>query len=162
MGLETIKDTSLRNNWERFINYAYVEFEKKGIDLDFNNFKYDGSYAKAKGPLPAVNFAFAQDSQRTWVELELKSRTSKGERYSQDDLYLYLKKNTKMNNSNAFSEITWNEEDIQQTSRSPAGKDIRIKIYLNSDNMELWVSSMCRLVEIFMPILVKYQMQNKS
>jgi hypothetical protein len=157
MGLEIIKDTSIRKNWEQFMDYAYVEFQKKGIDLQFNNFKYDGSYAKAKGPLPAVNFAFAQDSKRTWVELELKPRTVKGKRYSQDDLYLNLKKNCKMKNSKAFSEITWNEEDIEQTPRSPAGKDIRIKIYLNSDDKELWVSSMCRLVDIFMPMLVKYK-----
>jgi hypothetical protein len=67
-----------------------------------------------------------------------------------------------MKNSKAFSEITWNEEDIEQTPRSPGGKDIRIKIYLNSDNKELWVSSMCQLVEIFMPILEEYKMRNKK
>jgi hypothetical protein len=157
MGLETIKDISLRKNWKSFINNAHDEFKKKGIDLEFNVFKYDGSYAKAKDPLPAVYFAFAQDSERTWVELELKSRISKGERYSQDDLYVYLKTKSKVSNSKLFEGITWNEEDVEKSPRFSTGKDIRIKIYLKTDNRELWIDAMCQLAENFLPLLNEYR-----
>ncbi|MDY0361160.1 MAG: hypothetical protein RBR08_06895 [Desulforegulaceae bacterium] len=154
MGLETINDPILRKNWEKFINLADDRFKKENINLNFNTFKNDGSYSKAKAMLPGVYFAFAQDSRRTWVELELKARTSKGKRYSQDELYTFLKENFRNNGYKTNNKITWNEEDLANSPRNPNGLDKRIKIYLHKPTNEEWIQAMIDLSNIFMQYLI--------
>ena len=79
MGIDTIKDPSLRKNWKKFIDIAHTKLNDKQIDLLFALFKNDGSYSKAKTKFPGIYFVFAHDSNRTWVELELKAKSIKGE-----------------------------------------------------------------------------------
>jgi len=157
MGFETIRDKMLQENWKNFTNIAHKKLQDNGIsDIIFSTFKYDGSYGKARTGLPAVYWAFAQDSYRTWVELELKSRISKNERYAQRSLYLCIKEKYNKS-SNKIDIITWDENDRNSDMRNPAGMDIRIKIYLR-DNMgsnlnEEWSATMIKFVKVFKPIL---------
>lgn len=118
------------------IKIAHSTLNEQQIDLKFTSFKNDGTYGKAKHPLPGVWFAFAEVSDRTWVELEIKSRQSKGVKYSQDSLYSFLKENYKCSTVSNKYRITWNQEDIETSPRNPQGLDIRIKIYLNNQKMK--------------------------
>ncbi len=157
MGLETIKDLLLRENWRKFIDKAHLELEKSDLKIKFTSFKNDGSYAKAKCGKPAVNFVFAQDSSRTWVELEMKPRTSSGKKYSQVALYDYLRNSSSNLNNGLYKKITWNEEDIATSPRNLEGKDFRIKVYLNSNDEKEWIMLMVEFAKLFMPILGKYK-----
>ena len=157
MGLETIRDESLRKNWDSFIQKAHKQLQESGINnITFTTFKSDGSYAKAKTGVISCYWAFAQDSSRTWVELELKSRVSKGERYSQTDLYKCIKQNYIVI-SRKVKNITWDEEDRSIGYRHSNGLDIRIKIYLKDsigrDISSAWISTMVELIKTFNPIL---------
>ena len=42
MGIEIIKDPSLRKNWKNFIDVAHAKLSDKQIDLFFTMFKNDG------------------------------------------------------------------------------------------------------------------------
>jgi hypothetical protein len=155
MGTETIKDVRIRKNWENFISLAHSKLRERKIDIEFSSFKNDGSYAKAKTEYPAVYFAFAQDTNRTWVELELKARTLKGKRYSQNELYTFLKTNFKNIEGKNSYPITWNEEDLKTSPRNQNGLDIRIKIYLINNDQNSWINAMIYLTNSFNPILKK-------
>lgn len=157
MGLETIRDESLRKNWDSFIQKAHKKLQENGINnVTFTTFKYDGAYAKAKTGLPSCYWAFAQDSSRTWVELELKSRVSKGERYSQTDLYKCIKENYRATDKKVTN-ITWDEEDRDRGHRNYDGLDIRLKIYLKDSvsggTSNAWISAMVELIKTFNPII---------
>jgi len=157
MGFETIKDSALRDNWKTLIDIAHNKFRDNNILLSFESFKNDGSYGKAKAGLPAVNFAFCQDSDRTWVELELKARTASRTKYQQEDLYSFLKQNGDSVTVSAPLKITWNEEDLRTSPRKPDGLDIRIKIYLSRPDNEQWVDAMLQLAQTFIPVLNDYK-----
>jgi hypothetical protein len=157
MGTETIEDLELRNNWDIFINAAHQKLRENQIALSFSTFKNDGSYSKAKSGLPAVYFVFAQDSSRTWVELELKPRTSKGKRHPQTELYTFLKNSHKQESRRVILPITWIVEDIKSSPRDPDGLDIRIKMYLSNSNSEQRIDAMIQLFKEFYPLLNKYK-----
>lgn len=154
MGLETIKDLKLRKNWELFIEKTHIEFDKNNIPLRFTTFKDDGSYAKSQSGTPAVYFAFAEDANRTWVELELKPRMSKGEKFKQTELYNFIKETFKNSGNNNKLNITWDEDD---EFRKPGGLPIRIKEYLASSDKNEWISKMTSFVLVFLPILNGYK-----
>ena len=155
MAIETIKDQKKRLFWQTLINETHEKLKKKGnTDILFTTFKDDGSYGKAKTGLKSVNWVFAQDSNRKWVELELKSVVKDGERIAQKLLYGeiksgYAKSDKKTNN------LTWDEDDPQY--RHAEGKAIRIKIYLQgnmSSNINpLWSDTMVEFINVFKPIL---------
>ena len=102
-------------------------------------------------------FAFAQDSNRTWVELELKARTAKGKRYSQDKLYSYLRKNYKCSETLVEYPVTWNEDDLRTSPRKYEGLDMRIKIYLKNSDRKEWIDGMIKLGEYFLPLIGNYK-----
>lgn len=162
MGLETIKDDGLRENWRKFINTAHSELNKAELgEIEFTEFKDNGSYAKAKTGIAATKWVFAKDkaSSRRWVELELKSRVLKGARCSQYKFYMFIKKTAKIKTLN-MPEVTWDEED-RKSPRKKDGKDIRIKIYLKSLNSLLandskWISTMIQFIQIFKPIIQRH------
>jgi hypothetical protein len=157
VGLETIRDEALRKNWDSFIQKAHKKLQENGINnVTFTTFKYDGAYAKAKTGLPSSYWAFAQDSSRTWVELELKSRVSKGERYSQTDLYECIKEDYRAFDKKVTN-ITWDEEDRSRGHRKYNGLDVRIKIYckgsVRRDISSAWISTMVEFIKTFNPII---------
>ena len=158
MGFETIKDPTLRQNWIALIEMAHKKLADNNILLSFENFKNNGSYGKAKAGLPAVNFAFCEDSDRTWVELELKARTANGTKYKQEDLYSFLHQHVDISTISAPLKITWNEEDIRTSPRDPDGLDMRIKIYLSDPDNEKWVDAMLQLAQTFIPVLNDYKL----
>jgi hypothetical protein len=90
------------------------------------------------------------------VELELKPRSINGTKYSQNELYSFLKENYRNSNKQHKCKITWNEEDIESSPRNTEGGDIRIKIYLKDSNNQNWVEAMKELAEVFLPILNSY------
>ncbi|MEA1933469.1 MAG: hypothetical protein U9N60_03445 [Thermodesulfobacteriota bacterium] len=153
MGLNAIESYPNRKFWEKFINKTHVELRKANLgEIVFDEFKNNGSYAKAKTGNTATKWVFAEDLSRRWVELELKPRTSKGVRQPQNKLYTCIKKIAKTNNLDSFN-ITWDEEDRDSGNRGSGGGDIRIKIYLNDLDDSKWISKMVQFIKSFKPIL---------
>jgi len=157
MGFETIQDLVLRQNWVALIDVANKKLAENNIILSFESFKNDGSYGKAKAGLPAVNFAFCQDSDRTWVELDLKARKISGTRSAQTDLYSFLQQEYVNPPVSSSLKITWNEEDLRTSPRKASGLDIKIKIYLLNPDKEQWVDGMLQLAQVFIPALNSYR-----
>lgn len=154
MGLEKIENENNREFWSKFINAAHSELKKAGFSaIYFDEFKNDGSYAKAKTGRTATKWVFAEDLSRRWVELELKPRTSKGDRHSQRELYTAIKKAAHMKGLDSLN-ITWDEEDRNAGYRRIDGKDIRIKIYLNNLDDNQWISTMVQFIKNFQPIIL--------
>jgi hypothetical protein len=157
MGIETIKDSLLRKNWKDFIQLAHQNMSDQDITLEFTEFKNNGSYAKAKAGLPGVFFGFSEDSDRTWVELELKPRTVGGSKVPQDELYAFLKQRSIREPVPTPYKITWNEEDLRTSPRKESGKSKRIKIYLLNPKREEWINAMAVLAQRFIPLLNEYK-----
>ena len=158
MGFETIKDPVLRQNWIALIEMAHKKLADNKIILSFENFKNNGSYGKAKAGLPGVNFAFCEDSDRTWVELELKARKVNGTRFKQEDLYSFLHQHVDVSTISAPLKITWDEEDLRTSPRKPGGLDMRIKIYLSNPDNEKWADAMLQLAQSFILVLNDYKL----
>jgi len=158
MGFETIRDPALRQNWIALIKMAHKKLADNNIPLSFETFKNNGSYGKAKAGLPAVSFAFCENSDRTWVELELKARKANGTRYAQETLYSFLQQHVDARTISAPLKITWNEEDLRTSPRDPDGLDMRIKIYLSDLDNEKWVDAMLQLARTFIPVLNDYKL----
>ena len=154
MGLERIKNENNREFWRNFISAAHSELKKAGFsEICFDEFKNDGSYAKAKTGRTATKWVFAEDLSRRWVELELKSRLSNGNRHSQRELYNSIKKTAHMRGLHSLN-ITWDEEDRNAGYRRIDGKDIRIKIYLKNMDDSQWISTMVLFIKNFQPIIL--------
>ena len=162
MGLEIIKDAILRENWRNFIDKTHIELRKAGINqIEFTEFKNDGSYGKAKTGIPATKWVFAQDSSSSWVEFELKPRTVKGKKYPQIEFYQYIK-STYMMKTRQVNKVTWDEEDRVSGNRNPDGQDIRIKIYMsNFEKADMkntqWIKTMVEFIQTFQPIIQSYR-----
>ncbi len=153
MGLDMIVDLQKRNEWEELIEITHEKLKKHHFYLTFSQFKNDGSYAKAKTNLKAVYFAFAQDTTRHWVELELRKRKNS----KQDKLYDFIRINFNRKLHKTSYPITWDKEDVSGTTRRTTSNVIRIKIYINEKNKEEWSEAMIELVNSFLPILNKGQ-----
>ena len=157
MTLEENKHNSSQGTWEEIIHQTHKELQKVGLDgINFSQFKYDDSYVKAHAGLPCVYWAFAKDSERTWIELELKARTRRDERYSQNDLYECIEKKYSKAKYK-IDGITWDSEDRELYRRKSGSKPIRIKIYLH-DRIGLSLIQKCskamvEFIKVFMPIL---------
>ncbi|MCP4117400.1 MAG: hypothetical protein GY737_18805 [Desulfobacteraceae bacterium] len=162
MGFEIIKDSIVREKWRKFIKATHFQLSKANIDhIEFLEFKYDGSYGKAKTVLPATKWVFAENDSDSWVELELKPRTTSGVKKSQIELYKFIKSSFKANKQ-TFDNITWDEDDRATGNRKPDCKDIRIKKYLNSSkksnlNNGQWVLTMIEFIKAFDPIIQSYR-----
>lgn len=95
----------------------------QSFEVDFNQFKNDDSYVKAKAAGARRYWAFAHNAEEIWVELELKPRTqNKKKPVPQDDLY---------------DNIVQNQEKIEvklgaEISCSLGGNDRRIKSFINN------------------------------
>lgn len=162
MGLEKIKDPLMRENWRHFINGTHIELKNANIEnIEFSEFKNDGSYAKAKTEITATKWVFAQDSSSSWVELELKPRTLNGIKSPQTIFYQFIKSSYRKIN-NPINKITWNEEDLISGHRKQDCQDIRIKIYLsrfegsNLKNKQ-WIKTMIEFIKAFNPIIQSYR-----
>jgi len=158
MGFETIKNQIDRENWLKVIDKLHMELKKKGIThIEFSEFKYDGSYGKAKTGLPATKWVLAQSSSNTWVELELKPRKIKGLTCMQHELYQHIKTSYE-SSMNQLINITWDEKDRTAGYRDRGGNDIRIKVYLNNkysslSKNDIWIETMIDFIKVFDPIL---------
>ena len=158
MGFKTIKDPTLRQNWIALVDMAHKKLADNNISLSFENFKNNGSYGKAKAGLPGVDFAFCQDSDRTWVELDLKAKKTKEGRYPQENLYSFLQQHVDVGGISVPLKITWNEEDLRTSPRKSSGLDMKIKIYLSNPDDEKWVDAMLQLAQSFIPVLNDYKL----
>jgi len=143
--------------WEENINQTHKKLKKIGYNkIIFDKFKDDDSYVKAHAGLPGVYWVFAKDSERIWIELELRSRVSGGERYSQNTLYNCIQKRYS-NSKNKIDNITWDEEDRQLYRRKSGSKPIRIKIYLHDrigvSLIQECSKAMVEFIKVFKPIL---------
>lgn len=164
MGLDTINNPSMRENWRKFIEKAQNELTNTGLKgIVFSTFKNDGSYAKAKTGITSTYWVFAQDSTRYWVELELKARISNGKRCSQKGLYEFIKASYSELNHKT-EKIIWDEVDRNNTAafRKTDSNDLRIKIYLCSSfegrfNNTEWINIMIQFIQSFNPIIQNYR-----
>lgn len=161
MGLTIIKDPITRKEWEQFIAKAHQRLKENQINYDFSISNDKGTYVKAKTGAPASYYAFAQDNERTWVELELKSRTSNKKSYAQTEFYSFLKKNYKKETDTNF-EITWDPEDRNSSPRHSVSKVFRIKIYIKpkiylsnaaDPAHNRWIDAMLQLIKSFSPLV---------
>jgi len=163
MGLETIRDAIDRKYWGELIEKTHIKLNKSGFtEIKFNTFKDDASYSKAKTGVTSTYWAFAKDSQRTWVELEIKPRTSDGVKTSQTKLYNFIKSEYDKTTSKIYK-ITWNDTDLISSPRRLTGQDIRIKIYLDSSagsylkDKDKWIDTMVKFIKILNPIIQRYK-----
>lgn len=159
MGTETIKDLSLRLNWNRFLDVVYAKLAEAGIhDIAFTSFKNDGSYAKSTTGLCSGTFwVIATTEDRAWVELELKG-IGKGEhRRSRSELYHCIKKLFLSSPSTKSLTLTWDEEDKAGGYRRDSGNDIRIKVYVRQPSGDRFSSTLADtfvdFVSTFKPLL---------
>ncbi|MGV1099913.1 hypothetical protein ACUUL3_10965 [Thiovibrio sp. JS02] len=154
MGLNSVKNLNNRLFWKIFIGKSDCELRNAGIcEITFDEFKNDGSYAKAKTGREGTKWVYAKDSSRRWVELELKAKRLNGAMQSQNELYKIIKKNIQTQKRNSLK-ITWDEEDRLSVNRKSDGGDLRIKVYLADFDDKKWISTMVLFIQEMQPMLM--------
>ena len=121
--------------WTSIIDKTHRALSENGVNgIEFKSIKNDDSYVKANAGVPCTNWVFASRADTVWVELEIKPRTSKGQRVPQQDLYDTLKQHRSQVEEKCGFEITWDEEDRVSGLRKADGGDFRIKSYIRPSN----------------------------
>ena len=160
MGLETIRDPIIRNNWQKLVDYTHSELMKKGYpDIKFNTFKDNGSYGKAKTGIPSVHWVFALNNREVWIELEIKAKNGQ----PQESVYNQIHAKSVEIEKKLGYKIRWNKEDLIISSRRETGGDYRIKTVMpfslddvrsrKSNTIESWAERMVLFIQVFSPFL---------
>ncbi len=156
--MKTRKKIEISSNsvWYKILTRTYEKLHENDFpEIIFSQIKYDDSYCKAGAGIPAVYWAFAKDSERTWIELELKARTKNREPYPQKNLYSCIKEGY-TDSENIIQGIVWDEDD-RHHPRMENSHVFRIKVYLHDiyflGQTEEWANAMVKFIQVFSPIL---------